>query len=220
MARLTYQQIMTELDKLASEARVTGRGRGGFYGAAIKEILSSLDLTDSSNWIIKWQLENTAKAYGTRGRMRAEEGGIPMPAGLAKYIPGLTAEPTGEWAQGSGQNIYSGIPPKWGPHPFQQPTYYRTRVGGASPAYISRGAPSWIGRDWREYAEEPLSKVDIPTPSGQQWSQMSPTLRAQLEGYAGYTGESFEDIMGEMERMKTKTPVGAGRTRWTPARQR
>jgi len=94
----------------------------------------------------------------------------------------------------------------------------RARVGdvGAPPA------PEWLAKFVpSQTAGQPITKQATQTPSGQQWIS---TPWSQREGLRGYTewsgGKGYQDILNEMAMMAPSTPSGAGRTQWSPAKQR
>lgn len=64
-----------------------------------------------------------------------------------------------------------------------------------------------------------LAQEQIPVPSPQQFMAASPTTRAQLRGFLEFGGQSYADILAEMERRLLPAPPG-GRGRPTVARQR
>lgn len=86
-------------------------------------------------------------------------------------------------------------------------------------------APSWLPL----YAPgqtvgRMITSQNVPTPSGQQLTQMSKSRAAQLGYFADWTkkmggGRNWRDILGEAELMQPKTPRGAGGFRTSPARQ-
>lgn len=64
-----------------------------------------------------------------------------------------------------------------------------------------------------------LAQRQIPVPSPQQFMATSPTTRAQLRGFLEFGGQSYADILAEMERRLLTAPAG-GRGKPTVARQR
>ncbi len=82
--------------------------------------------------------------------------------------------------------------------------------------------PEWLP-DFAEtqVAGEPITKARTTTPSGQQWISTPQSVRQGLRGYTEWAGFSpTPDILDQMAMMQTRTPQGAGRTRWKPAQQR
>ncbi len=65
---------------------------------------------------------------------------------------------------------------------------------------------------------QPLQKVNVPPPSGQQWTGLSPREQQMWAGFADWSGGSYEDLLGQMEiRQPVTPPAGRG---WRPAQQR
>jgi len=82
--------------------------------------------------------------------------------------------------------------------------------------------PEWLPR----FAETqrvgtPITKAEVTTPSGQQWTRTPWSVREGLRGYTDWAGgRAYQDILEQMAMMQPRTPVGAGRTQWQPAVQR
>ena len=82
-------------------------------------------------------------------------------------------------------------------------------------------APSWLPRFAPgQVAGQPITREPIPPPSLQQLAILPQVEREMLMGYAQYAGQSPQNIMERLAMMKPASPVGAGASRWTPARQR
>jgi len=64
-----------------------------------------------------------------------------------------------------------------------------------------------------------ITKQNVPTPSGQQLTAMSPTQTEQLGYYTKWAGQNWGDILNQAKLNQPYTPPGAGRFRTTPARQ-
>ncbi len=82
-----------------------------------------------------------------------------------------------------------------------------------TPAWLPQFAP-WLT------AGQPIERGQMPTPSGQQWQGITPSVMGGLRGFTkwGGAGRSLEDIFAAMQRMQPEAPWG-GRGRWQTARQ-
>ena len=82
-----------------------------------------------------------------------------------------------------------------------------------TPAGLPQFAP-WLAEG------QPITRGEMPTPSGQLWSRTTPSERGMLRGFTkwGGAGRSFEDIQAEMFRMQPQAVFG-GRGRFRAARQ-
>ena len=100
----------------------------------------------------------------------------------------------------------------WSPQPSPQRQKYPF-----APEWLPQWAPGQVaGRE--------ITPENVATPSGQQLTQMEPSLRNKLGYYADWTqkrggGRRWQDIMAEADIMQPYTPAGAGRSRWSPSRQ-
>lgn len=82
-----------------------------------------------------------------------------------------------------------------------------------APAWLQRFVPGTI-------AGQPIQKLPVTTPSGQQWSRTPWSVKEGLRGYAEWAGyRPYEDIVGHMAMMQPQTPRGAGSQSWRPIRQ-
>lgn len=112
---------------------------------------------------------------------------------------------------------------QWGARgipPLGIPSGLRELVPGLTSRGVTRPIVHGAGITPQKFLSTPLSKEDIPAPSLQQWGRTPWSTREALRGYASYTGVPFQETLEQMARMAPRTPRGAGRTRWTPARQR
>ena len=81
-----------------------------------------------------------------------------------------------------------------------------------APAWLSKFAPGQV-------AGQPITKEQIPTPSGQLLSKTPWSTMEGMRGYAQWTGgRPWQDIMEHAEMMQPRTPAGAGRFRYRPFR--
>ena len=97
----------------------------------------------------------------------------------------------------------------WTPQPVPQP--YPN-----APRWLPKYAPG-------QTTGRMITAQNVPTPSGQQLTGMSPSQAGQLGYFADWTkkmggGRNWKDILSEAEIMQPRTPAGAGRSRWTPQR--
>ena len=83
-------------------------------------------------------------------------------------------------------------------------------------------APDWLSQFVpSQTAGTRLTRGQIPTPSGQQWSQTPWSVREGLRGYTEWAGRRpYMDIMEHMEMMQPVEPLGGKYRRWSPASQR
>jgi len=66
-----------------------------------------------------------------------------------------------------------------------------------------------------------ISRQTVPTPSGQQLTGLPWSQAEGLAGYADWAGgRPWRDILDEAAMMQTRTPRGAGGTKWKPQTQR
>ena len=132
-------------------------------------------------------------------------------ANLNTDVNNLTGGETGTWAEYLNANS-----------PGQQS---RTPQAPKTPDWLKQYAPG-IGNKYGE-----ITKVEAPTLSGQQFSAIDPTKLQGLQGYLNWAstfkksdgnlgGQSYEDMLANMQRMQTKTPIGAGTQSWAATRQR
>ena len=81
--------------------------------------------------------------------------------------------------------------------------------------------PEWLPQfaPWLTTGQ-PITRGQMPTPSGQQWAGIPPSVIGGLKGFTkwGGAGRSLEDIYAHMRQMQPQAPIG-GRGRWQPARQ-
>jgi len=84
-----------------------------------------------------------------------------------------------------------------------------------TPAWLPQFAP-WLAEG------QPISRGQMPTPSGQLWGRTTPSVKAGLKGFTKWkgAGRSLEDIYAHMLQMQPQAPRGAGYQRWLPQRQR
>ena len=69
-------------------------------------------------------------------------------------------------------------------------------------------------------AGKPITKENVPTPSGQQLTRLEPSKAKALGGFAEWTGRRpWQDILAHAEIMQPRTPAGAGGRRWSPVSQ-
>ncbi len=154
-------------------------------------------------------------------------------ADRTRLLEGLPAGPEGDVARWYVQNT-------------QSPYKMYGRVGGASanetgaqplgppaPEWLQEFAPGVIagqpiggygypgGRKSWETAPQGTGKMPfVPTPSGQQLTNMTPSQTRYLSGAMGYYGQRpWGDVLAEAELMQPQTPRGAGAKRWSPSRQ-
>jgi len=82
--------------------------------------------------------------------------------------------------------------------------------------------PGWLANitPWLSTGQD-ISKGQLPTPSGQWWTQAMPDVLGGLKGFTkwGGAGRSFEDIYSHMRQMQPEG-VWGGKGRWKPATQR
>jgi len=74
----------------------------------------------------------------------------------------------------------------------------------------------------RGEAGQPISqKMQLTTPSLQQWGQTPWATQQKFGGLAEWMGGvgTYRNILGQMEMMRPTAPGGVGRTSWTPTRQ-
>jgi hypothetical protein len=108
----------------------------------------------------------------------------------------------------------------------------------ANPTYVKPKATAPKVPDWlAQYApgvgnkNNELTKVEVPTLSGQQYSALDPSKLAGLAGYMDWAntysrggsttgGENYEDMVANMKRMLPENPVGAGNESWRTVKQR
>jgi hypothetical protein len=132
-------------------------------------------------------------------------------ANLNTDVNNLTGGETGTWAEYLNANS-----------PSQQS---RTPQAPKTPDWLKQYAPG-IGNKYGE-----ITKVEAPTLSGQQFSAIDPTKLQGLQGYLNWAstfkksdgttgGQSYEDMLANMQRMQVKTPTGAGTQSWAATRQR
>jgi hypothetical protein len=132
-------------------------------------------------------------------------------ANLNTDVNNLTGGETGTWAEYLNANS-----------PGQQS---RTPQAPKTPDWLKQYAPG-IGNKYGE-----ITKVESPTLSGQQFSAIDPTKLQGLQGYLNWAstfkrpdgtlgGQSYEDMLSSIQRMQTKTPIGAGTQSWAATRQR
>ena len=82
-----------------------------------------------------------------------------------------------------------------------------------APQWLTKFAPSLT-------AGEPITKEPIRPISGQWFAQADPSRIRQLGAYAEFAGgRTIEDLYAQTERMRPRTPTGAMRPVWRPARQ-
>jgi len=98
------------------------------------------------------------------------------------------------------------------------------KVGGGKAAPLPTTPPTPAGlpqfAPWLT-AGQPITKGQMPTPSGQLLSRTPPSVLAMLKGFTewGGAGRSLEDIWAHVGRMQPRAPRGAGYPRWPAARQ-
>lgn len=112
-----------------------------------------------------------------------------------------------------------GISPQtlsYGMAPVSIPETVRRFAPGVASTY--QGGIPYTPVQRAQFAQQPLTKVPIETPSGQAWAGMLPSQKEQLAGYAAYTGVYWPDIEARMRMMLPRSPGGG--SRWRPARQR
>lgn len=103
-----------------------------------------------------------------------------------------------------------------------EPIGWRTKGSKGKKKPTTPPAPEWLPQfaPW-ETVGEPISKGEIPTPSGQQWARTPWSVLEGVKGYAGWGGERpWGDILSHMEMMLPGEPAGVRYKRWKPARQR
>ena len=82
--------------------------------------------------------------------------------------------------------------------------------------------PNWMINNLPAFQgtlKEPITKEQIPVPSLQRWGKTTERERNLLAGYANYTGQSMNDLLDQMERMRPYDPRGASWSNWRPVRQ-
>ncbi len=105
--------------------------------------------------------------------------------------------------------------------------------GPKAPNWITKFVPgSQLDRPTAYFDETGnIVKMKMTSPNWQTLQETPPSIRAGLESYAGWTGQSWEDMVWKAQkdeqerldresRMLPDTPIGARRTSWRPAQQR
>ena len=101
-----------------------------------------------------------------------------------------------------------------------QPPKTPKKKAKAQPRPTTPPAPPWLaGFVPGIRTGQPISKLPITAPSGQQWTATPPTVQAGLSGYGTWAGYNLPDILAQMYRMQPQTPYGVGGQRWQSAYQ-
>ncbi|KKN25864.1 hypothetical protein LCGC14_0880510 [marine sediment metagenome] len=188
------QQSQLRISEMQSAAQLAAGGEGAWIERYIREYAQRAIALEEQQQGVKEQIR------GQRGKL-AEAGGplgqIRRPIGLT-----ITAQKAqekigrlGERAQriGAQRRELEPLPP--------------------TPGWLPQFAP-WLTEG------EPITRGEMPTPSGQLLGRTPPSELAGLRGFTrwGGAGRSFEDIMAQAQAMLPQAPFG-GRGRFRAARQ-
>lgn len=191
--RLSEEQMKIDRMRLAQETAASSRERQLEWEGRLA------DLTQPSDWIARWTVENYDIPM-SKAQQMTENAWV-----LLQEAQGLTgAERTMREMQSSRMSQQA----------FQLAAQAEAAVNPPTPDWLPSFAPS-------QTAGTPVSKGQVVTPSGQQWSQTPWSVREGLRGYMGWSGgKSYQDMLEKMAMTQPNTPYGAGRTSWSPATQR
>ncbi len=146
--------------------------------------------------------KQAARATGARAKEKLTEAGGPLGRVMRPIGETIAAQTAQEKITKAGERA-RGISTRMRELPTTPPT----------PEWLAPLAP-WLT------AGQPITRGQMPTPSGQQWQTLSPSTLAGLRGFTQWkgAGRSFADIQAEMQQMQPEAPWG-GRGRWRTARQ-
>ncbi len=189
-----YQQSQARQAEMQAAAQLAGLGEEGWIERYIRGYAQRAIALEEQ------QRSVAEKIKGQRGKL-AEAGGplgqIRRPIGLT-----VTAQKAQEKIQGLGGRA-------------QRLAAQRRELEPLPPT------PEWLAplAPWLT-AGQPIERGQMPTPSGQQWQGITPSVMGGLRGFAkwGGAGRSLEDIYAHMQQMQPEAPWG-GRGRWRTARQ-
>ncbi len=126
----------------------------------------------------------------------------------------------GQWTKPQGQVLPS-VSEQYG----EAKKEFTTKAKGkhkARPRPKAPPTPAWLPQfaPWTT-AGQPMTRGQMPTPSGQLWGQTNPAVQAGLKGFLNWQGggRSMADILGHMALMQPETPAGIWGRRWATPRQ-
>lgn len=226
------QQENIRLQHLLSpqiDFRRTDQERADIFEQARQSILQTA--TSPADWIARWQAENAPNPYveppltnqEELERVQSEKAyweGLASPA-IAKDFTGSGAPritPLQQKAAAVGQIGAEGAAANIA---MWQDIIAREGAGGV-PQPVQPGgppAPAWLpGFVPGQVAGQPISRLPIQTPSGQQLARTPSSVLQGLSGYAEwYGGRPLTDILEYAASMQPQDPK-LGRPRWTPPR--
>ncbi len=177
---------------------------GGLAGIAGWE---SMKPEERGEWKRRYEYSQWARLSPDAQRQVTAGYGFPQPspgqgfslgAPVGERIPGLPVPP--------GPQPIGEAPPRK-KRPISRPTAPPT------PEWLPQFAP-WLT------AGQPISRGQLPTPSGQLLSRTPPSVLAGLKGFTQWkgAGRSLEDILAHAQQMQPRRPWG-GQGIWGAARQ-
>ncbi len=242
------QETMRMQEMLHPTTGLSTQEQANIYEQARKDILSTA--TGPADWITRWTAQNAQNPYVAKqqseieqlataaDKARAEQGH--WQALAESNATGWQMTPGGLMPKG-GEPIYSstyigeggiaGYAAQAAQYAGEQATKWEAEAEALSkfdepapePARpTTPPAPFWLPAfASQQVAGKPITKQQIPTPSGQLLTSSPWSVLQGVSGYANYAGgRTWQDILDEAAMMQPATPIGAGRTSWSPARSR
>jgi len=185
---------MTEAEASRRQAReLSARERQLEWQARLAE------LTQPADWIARWTVQHYDIPMAQAGELREQAWTLLEEAqdltGAERTMKEMQSEQVFQRAQQIAETARMSMNP---PTPEWLPQFAETQRVGT-----------------------PITKAEVTTPSGQQWTRTPWSVREGLRGYTDWAGgRAYQDILEQMAMMQPRTPVGAGRTQWQPAVQR
>jgi len=202
------------------EAGIRREERESAFEEARQQILGTL--TGPADWIQRWKAENAPNPYTAPELSEAEEAEDELGrvkserARWSRIAANYPNTQEGRIAEQAVQNAEKNI------------KFWERQVSESSPGGLPQPerptappAPGWLPQFTSgQTAGQPITKQPVVTPSGQQWTKTPWSVREGLRGYTEFVGRKpYQEMLEEMAMMQTRTPRGAGQTRWSPARQ-